>query len=88
MTGGGVRAVVRRLRGKASIELKSPGEIEAMRAAGCRVELEVWPRMPHVWHLYVRVLPQARRAIERISGFVRAEILPDRPHACLAPSSA
>jgi methionyl aminopeptidase len=33
MTGGGVRAVVRRLRGKA-IELKSPGEIDAMRAAG------------------------------------------------------
>jgi len=37
MTGGGVRAVVRRLRGKASIELKSPGEIEAMRAAGAVV---------------------------------------------------
>jgi methionyl aminopeptidase len=37
MTGGGVRAVVRRLRGKSSIELKSPGEIEAMRAAGAVV---------------------------------------------------
>ena len=37
MTGGGVRAVVRRLRGRASIELKSPGEIEAMRAAGAVV---------------------------------------------------
>ncbi len=33
MTGDGVRAVVRRLRGR-SIELKSPGELEAMRAAG------------------------------------------------------
>ena len=37
MTGGGVRAVVRRLRGRTSIELKSPGEIEAMRAAGAVV---------------------------------------------------
>jgi methionyl aminopeptidase len=37
MTGGGVRAVVRRLRGRSSIELKSPGEIEAMRAAGAVV---------------------------------------------------
>jgi methionyl aminopeptidase len=37
MTGGGVRAVVRRLRGRGSIELKSPGEIEAMRAAGAVV---------------------------------------------------
>ena len=37
MTGGGVRAVVRRLRGRTSIELKSPGEVEAMRAAGAVV---------------------------------------------------
>ncbi|HEX8935245.1 MAG TPA: type I methionyl aminopeptidase [Pseudonocardiaceae bacterium] len=37
MTGGGVRAVVRRLRGRSNIELKSPGEIEAMRAAGAVV---------------------------------------------------
>ncbi|MGH3793706.1 MAG: type I methionyl aminopeptidase [Pseudonocardiaceae bacterium] len=36
MTGGGVCAVVRKLRNK-SIELKSPGEIEAMRAAGAVV---------------------------------------------------
>src|SRR5215467_14356832 len=37
MTGGGVRAVVRRLRGRSPIELKSPGEIDAMRAAGAVV---------------------------------------------------
>lgn len=37
MTEGGVRAVVRRLRGKTSIELKSPGEVQAMRAAGAVV---------------------------------------------------
>src|SRR5437764_9649083 len=37
MTGGGVRAVVRRLRGRSGIELKSPGEIEAMHAAGAVV---------------------------------------------------
>ncbi len=37
MTRGGVRAVVRRLRGRGGIELKSPGEIEAMRAAGAVV---------------------------------------------------
>ena len=37
MTGGGVRAVVRRLRVKTTIELKSPGEIEAMQAAGAVV---------------------------------------------------
>ncbi|MGH3700804.1 MAG: type I methionyl aminopeptidase [Pseudonocardiaceae bacterium] len=37
MIGGGVRAVVRRLRGRTRIELKSPGEIESMRAAGAVV---------------------------------------------------
>ncbi|MGQ0718736.1 MAG: type I methionyl aminopeptidase [Pseudonocardiales bacterium] len=37
MTGGGVRAVVRRLRGRTGIELKSPGEVDAMRAAGAVV---------------------------------------------------
>ncbi|HET9253812.1 MAG TPA: type I methionyl aminopeptidase [Pseudonocardiaceae bacterium] len=37
MAGGGVRAVVRRLRGRSGIEVKSPGEIEAMRAAGAVV---------------------------------------------------
>ncbi|MBV8542486.1 MAG: type I methionyl aminopeptidase [Pseudonocardiales bacterium] len=37
MTGGGVRAVVRRLRGRTGIEVKSSDQIEAMRAAGAVV---------------------------------------------------
>src|SRR6266498_4654064 len=41
---------------------------ERMRAAGCTVELEVWPRMPHVWHLFWRVMPEAQRAIKRIGA--------------------
>jgi epsilon-lactone hydrolase len=32
---------------------------EKLRAAGCQVEIEVWPRMPHAWHLYARILPEA-----------------------------
>lgn len=43
---------------------------ERMRAAGCAVELEVWPRMPHVWHAFAPVVPEARRAIARIGAFV------------------
>lgn len=42
---------------------------EALRAAGCRVEIEVWPRMPHVWHLFAPVLPEARQAIANIGTF-------------------
>jgi acetyl esterase/lipase len=49
-----------------------------MRAAGCRVELEIWPRMPHVWHLYAPVMPEAWQAIERIGAFVTGVIRPPR----------
>jgi epsilon-lactone hydrolase len=45
---------------------------ERMRAVGCQVELEIWPRMPHVWHVFVPLIPEARRAIERIGSFVRS----------------
>jgi monoterpene epsilon-lactone hydrolase len=41
-----------------------------MRAAGCRVEMEIWPRMPHVWHLFAAILPEARRAIAGIGEFL------------------
>jgi acetyl esterase/lipase len=43
---------------------------DCMGAAGCEVVLEVWPRMPHVWHLFASVMPEARRAIARIGSFV------------------
>ena len=41
-----------------------------MSAAGCHVEIEVWPRMPHVWHLFAPVLPEANAAIARIGAFI------------------
>jgi acetyl esterase/lipase len=54
---------------------------ERMRGAGCRVELEIWQRMPHVWHLFAPVMPEARQAIERIGAFVIEAIRPQRPAA-------
>jgi monoterpene epsilon-lactone hydrolase len=47
---------------------------ERLRGAGCSIELEVWPRMPHVWQLFARILPEGRRAIERIGAFVRPRL--------------
>src|SRR5262249_31925056 len=44
---------------------------DRMRAAGCRVDLEIWPRMPHVWHAFVPLIPEAGRAIAQIGAFVR-----------------
>jgi epsilon-lactone hydrolase len=42
---------------------------QILRAAGCRAEIEVWPRMPHVWHLFAPALPEARQAIANIGAF-------------------
>jgi len=44
---------------------------ERLRTAGCEVELEIWPRMPHGWHLFAPLIPEAHQAIERIGAFVR-----------------
>jgi acetyl esterase/lipase len=44
---------------------------EMLEKAGCAVTLEIWPRMPHVWHAFAPILPEARRAIARIGEFVR-----------------
>ena len=44
---------------------------ERLRAAGCVAELDVWPRMPHVWQLHAALLPEARQALDRIGRFVR-----------------
>jgi len=43
---------------------------ERMREAGCQVTLEIWPRMPHVWHAFAPVLPEATRAIVRVGAFI------------------
>jgi epsilon-lactone hydrolase len=42
--------------------------------------LEVWRRMPHVWHLLAPVLPEARQAIKKIADFVAAvEVMESGP---------
>ena len=38
--------------------------------AGVPVEMEVWEGMPHVWHHYAPILPEARKAISKIGDFV------------------
>jgi acetyl esterase/lipase len=30
--------------------------------------------MPHAWHHYARILPEGRRAIERIGAFLRDKL--------------
>jgi monoterpene epsilon-lactone hydrolase len=47
---------------------------DRLGAAGCEVELEVWPRMWHVWHMLARVMPEARAAVERTARYVDERI--------------
>ena len=47
---------------------------DKLRAAGCEVEIEVWPRMPHAWHHFARVLPEGRDAITRIGAFLQQRL--------------
>jgi acetyl esterase/lipase len=41
------------------------------KKAGVKVDLEVWPEMPHVWHLFAPFLPEGQQAIEKIGKYVR-----------------
>jgi monoterpene epsilon-lactone hydrolase len=56
----------------------------ALRIARCRADIEVWPRMPHVWHLFAPVLPEARQAIANIGAFADQVLRSDEP--ALLPS--
>ena len=47
---------------------------ENMQRAHCQAELQIWPRMPHVWHFLAPILPEAREAIAEISKFVQRTV--------------
>jgi len=47
---------------------------EQARAAGVAMELKVWPEMAHVFQLFARVIPEARRSIAEIGDFCRRHI--------------
>jgi monoterpene epsilon-lactone hydrolase len=47
---------------------------DKLRGAGSDVAIEVWPRMPHACHLYARILPEGRDAIQQIGTFLRSKL--------------
>src|SRR5262249_20258220 len=65
---------------------------ERARAAGVDVELVRRDRLPHVWPLFVHLLPEARAAVAVIGDFMeRLGLVPhdaSRPASSVAPSSA
>ena len=49
---------------------------EKMKAAGCDVELQISPCMPHVFQLLVTVMPEAQAAVAEVARFAR-RVLPE-----------
>ena len=49
---------------------------ERARAAGVQVELVVRDRLPHVWPVFVALLPEAREAFATVASFARQIIRP------------
>ena len=45
---------------------------KSAKLAGVDVELEVWDDMPHVWHVFAKILPEGQQAIDKIGKFVIA----------------
>jgi epsilon-lactone hydrolase len=44
--------------------------VELAKKDGSEIELEIWPRMFHAWHMYFFLLSDARKAINKIGQFV------------------
>jgi epsilon-lactone hydrolase len=44
---------------------------ERARAAGVSVDLEVWPKMPHVFQMFAPFVPEANRALDHAAAFIR-----------------
>lgn len=42
---------------------------ERARAVQVEVDFEIWPKMPHVWQLFVPFIPEGRAALERAAAF-------------------
>jgi acetyl esterase/lipase len=59
----------------------------AARAAGVAVRLEVYPRMWHVWQLFL-ALPQAVESLDDIARFLKSHLSPDMPGVWLTPAPA
>ncbi len=46
--------------------------------AGVRVDLQIWPRLWHVWHLYAGLVPEADDAMRAIAEFIQQHVDPRR----------
>jgi acetyl esterase/lipase len=55
----------------------------ALVASGVASELDIWERMPHVWHAFALFLPEAREAMARVVSFLDGRL----PRPALRPAA-
>jgi acetyl esterase/lipase len=63
---------------------------EKARAAGVRVELKVWPVVPHAWQLAPKLIPEARESLRAAAEFLTqrlGEVAPKRVGAAAGAES-
>ena len=46
-----------------------------IRAGGGQVEVDVWPHMWHVWQMCIGLMPESRRAVEKLGAYIRNTIV-------------
>jgi acetyl esterase/lipase len=44
-----------------------------LEEANARVSLSIWPGLPHVWHHFTGIIPEAAQALREIADFVRPQ---------------
>lgn len=47
---------------------------ERAASAGVRVELKLWPVVPHVWQLFWPLMPEARQSVREAAAFLHAAV--------------
>jgi len=47
---------------------------ERASAAGVRVELAIWPVVPHVWQIAHRIVPEGRRSLQAACDFLMGKV--------------
>jgi monoterpene epsilon-lactone hydrolase len=50
---------------------------ERAREAGVRVELKVWPVVPHAWQLAPHMIPEARQSLRESAAFLHSLAAPE-----------
>jgi acetyl esterase/lipase len=44
---------------------------DRLEKAGVRSTLSIWPELPHVWHAFLGLFPEAHEALEELADFLR-----------------